>query len=205
LVVAGKLEAAKIGGRWLVDAASVARRTERPPPAGRSLSRANAWGLLLVAAGQRPCWLGPEDLSRVRRALREQGLLALWPRLGRRAVLHRLRAHPSDLERIATEAEAIRTGASAAQEHHLDLVGAGQLEVYLPEKRVLALVKRYALEPSDRPNVLAKVVADPWPFDAREPVAPASVVGVDLIESDDPRSRRAGEELLQQVQASWLI
>jgi excisionase family DNA binding protein len=203
LVAAGRLEATKIGGRWLVDAASVARRKERPPRRGRAFTSAKAWGVLLVAVGRRPAWLGVEDLSRVRRALREQGLLALWPRLGARAAVQRLRAHPSDLERIAAEAGAVLAGASAAVEHHLDLVGAGQLEVYFPEQRLARLVKRYALEPDDHPNLLLKAVAEPWPFDPQETVAPASVVGVDLVESDDPRSRRAGEELLRRAQASW--
>jgi excisionase family DNA binding protein len=202
LVASGKLAATKIGGHWLVDADSVARRIERGPVTGRSFSAAKAWGLLMVAAGLRPPWLGVEDLSRVRRALREQGLLALWPRLGRRAVPHLLRAHPSDLERISSDG-LVCTGAGAAHHHDLDLVAPGELEGYLLEKGFAPLVKRYALEPSDRPNLILRVVAGVWPFEFADTVAPAPVVGVDLIESDDPRSRRAGEELLRRVQASW--
>lgn len=203
LVTAGQLAGTKIGGRWVVDAASVARRKQRGRITGRSFTAAKAWGLLAVAVGRRPSWLGAEDLSRVRRALREHGLLKLWPRLSTRAVPHLLRAHPSDLDRIAGEAGLVLGGVSAAQQHGLDLVTAGQLEGYLSEKRFTRLAKRYALEPSDRPNLCVRAVASVWPFEGSDKAAPASVVGVDLIESDDPRSRRAGEELLRRVQAPW--
>lgn len=37
---------------------------------------------------------------------------------------------------------------------------------------------------------------DAWPFDADQRVAPAPVVAVDLLDSDDERSQRAARELL---------
>lgn len=47
------------------------------------------------------------------------------------------------------------------------------------------LTKQYALQPSQRPNLLVRVVADFWPFEKGCSAAPASVVGVDLLDSDD--------------------
>lgn len=60
------------------------------------------------------------------------------------------------------------------------------------------LVKQFGLdEQAARPNVLLRMVADGvWPFESDQRYAGRSVVGVDLLESEDPRSRRAGAELL---------
>jgi hypothetical protein len=59
------------------------------------------------------------------------------------------------------------------------------------------LQKKYALQPNPKPNVILRVVEGVWPFEEGTTVAPAMVVGVDLIESDDPRLRRAGQWLLR--------
>jgi hypothetical protein len=62
------------------------------------------------------------------------------------------------------------------------------------------VVQRYALEEDpERPNLLLRVVDDDvWPFEAGTNIAPRPVVAVDLLESDDDRSRRAGLELAGQ-------
>jgi excisionase family DNA binding protein len=205
MIAAGLLDAVKVGGRWLIDVQSVERRKDRTSPVGRPFSPAKAWGLLLVAAGERPDWLSRWDLSRIRRRLREQGLGKLVPKLRSRAVLHRLRAHPSDTERIAAGKNVVMTGISAAYHHGLDLVTPGQVEFYLPVNFLDRLSKKYALQPSDRPNLLIRVVGDLWPFEKNCSVAPASVVGVDLVDSDDARTRRAGLWLLEQVEKQWSI
>lgn len=204
MIAAGLLDAVKISGRWLIPSSSLDRCKECVRPVGRPFSPANAWGLLMVAVGERPEWVSPWDLSRIRRRLREHGLVALAPTLRRRAVGHRFRAHPSDLERIRTEVDVIRTGVSAAGDHHLDILAPGQTEVYVPEETLRAVTKRYALQRSQRPNVLLRAVADLWPFDRSSSVAPASVVGVDLLDAEDGRTRRAGERLLEQVEVKWL-
>jgi len=203
MIVAGLLDAVKVGGRWLIDSISIDRRKDNVIPVGRPFSLKKAWGLLMLAAGKRPDWLSPWDLSRIRRILREQELVTLVPRLRGRAVMHRLRAHPSDMKRVAAEKDVVQTGISAAVYHGLDLLAAEQVEVYLPEKFLQRLVKRYALQPSKRPNLLVRAVADLWPFEKGCPAAPAPVVGVDLLDSDDARTRRAGKLLLEQVEAQW--
>ena len=55
-------------------------------------------------------------------------------------------------------------------------------------------------ERSERANVVFRVVEDQsWPFPEGAVVAPPAVVAVDLLESEDGRSRRAGAELLQRL------
>jgi excisionase family DNA binding protein len=203
MIAAGLLDAAKVGGRWLVTPESVERRKARAQPVGRPFGHAMAWGILLVAVGERPDWLSPSNLSRIRRRLREQGLVALAPRLHARAVLHRLRAHPSDLNRIVADRTVVRTGVSAAQDHGLDLAATEEIEVYVREKKLAPLMRRHTLESSPRPNVLVRAVVGPWPFERGVHLAPPSVVGVDLLDSDDARTSRAGMRLLEQVEATW--
>ena len=68
----------------------------------------------------------------------------------------------------------------------------------MPQSRVAELAERFALDAdSDRPNVRLRVVSDhDWPFEAGQRVAPAPVVAVDLLDSDDQRTQRAARELL---------
>ena len=77
------------------------------------------------------------------------------------------------------------------------MIAAGVLEAYVKASMVDALIERYALdERAERPNVILRVVADAfWPFAADAKCAPPLVVAVDLLESEDARSRRAGAEL----------
>ncbi|MBN2493648.1 MAG: helix-turn-helix domain-containing protein [Deltaproteobacteria bacterium] len=203
MIAAGLLDAVKVGGRWLVSLESIDRRKDDARPAGRPFNPNQAWGLLMTAAGERPDWLSPWERSRIQRRMRERGLVALAPRLRRRAVLHRLQAHPSDLERIENDGNAVRTGISAAAELGIDLMAPGQAEVYAQDAIMQRLTRRYALQPSQRPNLLVRCVAELWPFEKGCRVAPAPVVGVDLLDSDDARTRRAGERLLEQVEAQW--
>jgi len=206
LIAAGQLRAEKVGGRRLVDPASVDRRESSSIPTGRPLSAANAWGLLWVAAGMTPDWLSPWAMSRVRRRLRDDGIVALVPRLRNRATVHRFRAHPSDVERLAGEGRLVRTGVSAARDHGRSLVTTGMVEVYSRHEDLQRFVEKYALIPNPaESNVLVRVVDRFWPFEADCLVAPASVVGVDLMVSGEARTSREGLRLLERLEAQWSI
>lgn len=203
MIAADLLDAERVGGRWLIDPDSVDRRKYVARSAGRPFSPNQAWGLLMVAAGMSPEWLSAWDLSRARGRLRRQGLLALAPRLVRRAAAYHLRAHPSDLSRISGEKSVVLAGVSAAERHGISLVAPGYAEFYASEEIMRRLTRQYALQPSQRPNLLVRVVSGFWPFAERCSIAPAPVVGVDLLDSYDARTRRAGKALLEEVDARW--
>ena len=90
------------------------------------------------------------------------------------------------------------SGVSALRAHRVDLVVADRCEAYVRSSQVAGFVDCLALDAdSDRPNAHLRVVTDEhWPFGSDQRVAPAPVVAVDLFESEDERSRRAGRELL---------
>ena len=71
----------------------------------------------------------------------------------------------------------------------------------MAHRGLLAIRDAFAIEErSERANLLFRVVEDDlWPFPDEADVAPPAVVAVDLLESDDERSRRAGVELLQRL------
>src|SRR3989442_10460708 len=125
MITAGLLDARKVAGRWLVDRDSLARVQNSQRLRGRAFAPANAWAILRMAGppGSSDRYVGRLSAtvrSRARAWLRKAGLLDLAPRLRGRARVLRLRAHASDLARIAAEPELVRTGISAAAEHRLD-------------------------------------------------------------------------------------
>ena len=110
------------------------------------------------------------------------------------------RAHPSDLPRILSEPGVVRGGLSAAQDHGIELVVAGVIEIYVDRRRVGDVMRRYELVPSGEPNVILHVADVASALDGRV-VMPVGVAIVDLLESNEPRAvaaaRRAWKRLSQ--------
>ena len=200
IIAAGLLEARKLGGQWLVDGASLERLEKRERPRGRPYSVRRAWGLLMLADGRDPEWLSASERSLLRGRLREFSFKEMLPRFFGRADVHRLRAHPGDLERIANEPGLVRSGISAVEHYSLDLVSREELDVYISAKKLAKMEKKYFLQSSENSNVVIRSIVDFWPFDDGERTAPLSVVGIDLALGDDARSQRAGQEILSSIQ-----
>lgn len=200
MATSGQLDARKVGGRWLIDQSSVERRRESDVVDGRPFSPANAWALLCLAEGDSVDWVSRSALSRLRSGLRYRGLRDLAPRLRSRAQRVNLRAHPAALDRITSEPDVVKAGVSAAAEVGIDVLPSEELDVYVPSGRVQDVIDKYGLEPSDRPNVVFRVVADDDPFPWQGCVGPA-VAAIDLFESRDPRSRRAARDFLERIDA----
>ncbi|HEY8476037.1 MAG TPA: hypothetical protein VIN09_04150 [Chloroflexota bacterium] len=114
--------------------------------------------------------------------------------------MQRFRAHPSDLPRIAAERGVVRGGVSAAADYDIDITTSGILEAYVAAGRLSMLQRKYGFEASAHANLILHVVEGPWPFAPSARVVPSIVAALDLIESGDQRSRRAGEELLRKVE-----
>lgn len=197
LVAEGNLPGRKVAGRWLVERSAVEQRRRDPRLSGRPHSAAHAWGLIALAEGEPAAWLDASNRSRLRRLLREHDLQDILPSLVRRGRRLKLRAHASDLVRIAAEPDVVRSGVSAAAEHGLEIVAPGMLEVYVPARRLLALEGRYRLKPSADANLILHVVDGPWPFAPGQRVAPRLAAVLDLLDHDDERSRRAGRHALK--------
>lgn len=199
LIEAGVLDAVKVGARWIVDPVSVERRRRLSPPPGRQFSPDRALGLLMLAAKEPAPWLDRVAEWKLRRELARSRLKLLAPRLKERAEVLRLRAHPAALRRIAGEPQVVRSGPSAASELGLEISAPDVLEAYVPAKQLAKLARKYRLGLSRDPNVILHVVAGSWPFGSDRRVVPLSFAAMDLLESDDPRARRAGIAVLQRL------
>lgn len=202
LVAEGDLPARKVAGRWFLDRSALEKRAREPRLAGRPFSSQHAWGLIALAEGEPAPWLDASSRSRLRRQLREHEIRELLPALSRRARRVALRAHPSDLPRLAKEPDFVWGGLSAAAEHRLEIVAPGIFEAYVSRRRVHALERQYNLQPSAEPNVVLHVVDGPWPFEQQRRVVPLLVAVLDLLEDDDERARRAASRALQRYRLS---
>ena len=199
LIEAGELDAVKVGARWIVDPVGVERRRRFSPPRGRQFSRERALGMLMLAANEPAPWLDRVAEWKLRRELARSRLKLLAPRLKERADVFRLRAHPAALRRIAEEPQVVRSGPSAASELGLEISAPDLLEAYVPAKQLAQLARKYRLGVSREPNLILHVIAGSWPFDPDRRVVPLSFAALDLLESDDPRARRAGASVLRRL------
>ncbi len=199
MIEAGQLEATKVGGQWLIDRISLERLVSRRNPTGATFSPKNAWGILFFASGLEAPWLNPSERSRIKCRLREQSLLDLAQRLRSRARMHRFRCHPSDLKRIEAESTLVLSGASATDVWGIDLIVPDAVQAYVKESDHKILVKKYGLKQSSSGSVFLSVPVGIWPFPKNSRVAPHAAVALDLVESSDPRSRRAGWTALESL------
>jgi hypothetical protein len=96
------------------------------------------------------------------------------------------------------------TGASGASERRLGLIGGGgEVEAYVSEARLEALVRRHHLRPSADPNVTLRVVPQftlEWRPDK---LAPTSAIALDLLDSREPRARQVGDEVLRGIERAY--
>jgi len=211
LVASGALSARRLGNRFLLDPSEVEARKVQGIVTGRPLDQTSAWAVLWLALARDTRDLGPwgaylarNTRWRVRQKLGEgplaTELAALAPRLRRRGRLVRMRAHPSDLPRLLDEPDLVRTGVSAAADVGADIVALTDVEAYAPAARFDELRNRYLLEESSNPNVWLRLVDEPCPFPPGTRVAPTTAVAIDLLDSADERTRRAGRELLDAIE-----
>lgn len=155
--------------------------------------------MLMLAVDEPAPWLDRVAEWKLRRELARSELKRLAPRLKGRADVLRLRAHPAALRRIAQEPQVVLSGASAASELGLEISAPDVLEAYIPAKQVAKLARRYRLGVSSEPNLILHTVEGPWPFEPDCRIVPLSFAAIDLLESDDPRARRAGTAALRRL------
>lgn len=201
MAVSGRLPAAKIGDRWLIERAAVERRRSKGAVPGRPFAPHNAWALLLLASAQDVDGLDPSVRSRLRRALELEGLEKLAPRLKGRAEVQRFGAHPGEVSYILEDPDLLRSGISAAGAHGFDLVSGRELDGYLRASKLKRFAKSHALAPSGlEGNVCLRLVPEEaWRLLKGAPIAPIAAVALDLAEDSDPRSGKAGRDALRKL------
>lgn len=207
LVSHGRLSGAKVGDRWLIERASVERRRRDGSHRGRPFSPRNAWALLLLASGGDVREIDPSVRSRLRRALRQDGLLKLEPRLARRGDVLSFRAHPGEIRYLLEDPQLVRSGVSAAADHGFGLIGGREADGYLSEAELKGFVARHGLEPAGvEGNVRLRLVAtDGWAYVGGRDAAPVAAVALDLAGEADPRSNRSGREALRALDGKWAV
>jgi excisionase family DNA binding protein len=200
LIRAGGLAAQDVGGRWLVSRAAVEQRARRRGRSGRPLGQRNAWALVARLSGADWPELSPWDRSRLKQRLGKRSLLSLADELRHRAEPHLFRGDERLLERLRRDSDVVLSGVNAAAEYGLDIRAPGVVEAYADRDQLHDLVYRYALRPAGEAdaNVVLRVVDESVPR-ARQGVAPVAAVALDLLESSDDRSRRAGRELARRL------
>jgi hypothetical protein len=203
LAASGELTAQKIGGVWLIDPASIEQRREHPSPAGRPLSAANAWRVLLLASGEEiDKHADPVARWRVRDALDRRGLAGLRRRLRRHAEVHYFWGLPGELRRLRERDDVMVAGVSAAAGHHLKLLSGDRVDVYVSASQAPGVERAHALQPAAgaEANVVLRVVPDDaWPLLAGRRMAPLAAIAIALAEDPDPRAARVGREVIEQV------
>ena len=199
LAVNGQLAAEKLGDRWFVERVSVERRRKNGSHRGRPFSPRNAWVLLLLASGEKIGEIDPSVRSRLRRALRQEGLAKLEPRLVHRGRALSFRGHPGEIRYLLDDPALVRSGVSGAPDHDLGLIGGREADGYLSETALERFVAQHGLEPAGvEGNVRLRLVSgEAWPYIAARRVAPVAAVALDLAGEADPRSSHAGREALQ--------
>jgi len=201
----GQLSAAKLGDRWFVERAAVERRWRDGAHEGRRFSPRNAWALLLLSSDEEVREIDPSVRSRLRRALRLEGLARLAPRLVHRAEALSFRAHPGEIAHLIEDPEFVRSGISAAGEQGFGLVSGHEADGYLCASGLKGFTARHALEPAGlEGNVRLRIVpTEAWgPLEGRQ-AAPRAAVALDLAEELDPRSSQTGKEALRDLDRQW--
>ena len=197
LASSGALEAVKRGNAWWIDADAVARRERERRAAGRPLSPAVAWAVILLASDD-PRWMAlgrhGHQPRRAREWLRSHELADGAFRLAGRARREAFDVHPSELARLVARPDVMRTGISAAAEIGLH-GGQGEVELYAPEDRHRMITVEHGLNAGKGSVLMRWVSVEIWQH-VKGDVAPRVAVLLDLLEHEEPRARREAREAL---------
>ena len=195
LAAEGRIRARLVGGRWLVDAASLPSAPRRSRP----MSPRMAWALVVLSAGGRPDWVEPRESYRLRRAL-DRLVADAGPELLLRSWL----ASRADRQRLsAPDAQALRSDArvvpSGLSDERAGLSAAGDVEGYVLADDACALIREHLLIDA---GPSADVVLHVSPLLPEVPV-PLLLVAADLADHDGPRELVRARELIGDWSAAW--
>lgn len=187
----GRLRARRVGGRWLVDAASVPSAPRR----GRPMSPRIAWALVEISRGGSADWIEPRESYRLRQALdrlvadgEPEMLLRSW--LAVRAERDLMSA--SEIDALRDDPRLVLSGLS---DERFGLSAAADVEAYVRAEDAVAVRRDHLLVDA---GSNANVVLHVSPLLPDRPV-PLLLLAADLAEHDGPRELARARELI----ADW--
>ncbi len=197
LIRAGRLAAHRVGRTLVLDDDAVDGRARLPITAGRALAPRTAWAALWRLSREDVDWLSAADLSRLVARLRGYDAERLVAVSRDRAERYELRVLPAYRQRVLAADGVVPSGPTAAAAVGVDIVAAESAdEVYCAAGTLTALRRELGLSERGQPNLVVRVPR----YDRLDLVGrahmPAAVVAVDLAESAEVRTRRAGLDLL---------
>ncbi|MGY1846988.1 helix-turn-helix domain-containing protein [Blastococcus sp. SYSU DS1021] len=196
LIRAGKLAAHRVGRTLVLDEDAVEGRARLPITAGRALAPRTVWAALWQLSGEDVDWLPPADRSRLLARLRGYDAERLVAAARDRAERHELRVLPAYRQRLLDADGVVPSGLTAAAVVGADIVAAeAAAELYCAEATLDELRRELGLSERGEANLVVHVPRYEVDLTGRAHM-PAAVVAVDLAESPDVRTRRAGLDLL---------
>jgi len=198
LVRTGVLSARRVGRTLVLSEDVVDERARLDIAPGRVLSAPVAWATLWELSGERADWLERSGRSRVQARLRATDAERLVAATRDRADRHELRVLPAYRDRVLAHEGVVASGLTAADAVGADIVAAdaAAAEVYCTAGTLTGLRRDLGLSDRGEPNLVVRVPRfDGLPLTGRAHM-PGAVVAVDLTESADVRTRRAGLDLL---------
>jgi len=201
LVRSGQLVATKVGQTIVIDDDAVDARARLAVRPGRQLIPATAWGALWELSGERATWLSSADRSRLRARLRRYEAEQLVAATRARAERHAVRVLPRYRESALAAAGVVVSGLTAAAVVGADIISAGEEnEAYCSTATFNRLRVDYELADRGQMNLILRIPRFDLPLEGRDRM-PDAVVAVDLAESSDVRTCRAGLQLLTELLA----
>lgn len=205
LIATGGLAARRVGQQWLVDADSVTAQHSLivGHATGRSMSQRIAWATAALADGRNPDWITASERSRIHRRLRTiagPDVVRRW--LSSRAdEVRTYRVGADDLVDVLATADVLATGVSATTAYGLGLTVTGQGDAYVTRELHDRLMRDHFLIETDHGNLTLRVVDHDWHLrtargEAEAAVAARLIVGVDLADDPDARTRQLGLGLI---------
>jgi len=199
MAASGDLSAIKRGNAWWLDRRDVERRRRQQRAPGRPLSAPMAWSVLLLASDRdAEPFSADHHPARARRWLASHPLADSAAQLRARATRESFDAHQSELDRLRSRPDVVRTGISAAEVVGVH-GGRDELEVYAPASHRSAIADEHGLEPGEGPVLIRWTPDQLWPAVQSGGVTPRAAVLVDLLEHDDPRARREADAALRKL------
>ena len=190
LAAQGRLRARLVGGRWLVDAASLPSAPRRSRP----MRPRGAGAFLVLSDGRRPDWIEPRESYRLRRSL--DRLAADEPELVLRSWLasrgDRRELSAQDPQALRSDARVVLSGLSDGR---AGLSAAANVEGYVLADDAEAVIRDHLLiDARPRADVVVLHVSPLLP----EAPVPLLLVAADLADHDGPRELARARDLIRE-------